>query len=132
MNPLDTTPLTIPEDMKRSKAWTAANFGNPADLPISFDLDGETSHGIPAAWQPTIQRRRIDANLIETIFEGTDPHTGLTVRVELTEYQDFPVVEWVAWLSNAGSTPTPMIHDILALAACRREGSTVQAGMVID
>jgi len=111
----DMTPITTPEDMERSRAWTTASFGSPADLPLSFELDGETLHGIPAAWQPTIQRRRVDANLIETVFEGTDADTGLTIRVELTEYRDFPVVEWVAWFSNAGSTPTPIIRDILAL-----------------
>ena len=60
-------------------------------------------------------KRRIDANLIETVFEGRDPATGLNVRVECLAYQDYPVVEWVMWLSNQGSAATPVLQDILAL-----------------
>src|SRR5205085_10806901 len=48
-------------------------------------------------------------------FEGTEPGSGLRVRVECTHYQDYPVVEWVTWLSNTGGAPTPLLSDIRAI-----------------
>ena len=106
-------PITTPEDMSKSRAWARRFFSRAADLPISFVLDGKAINGIPEEWQPVAHRRRIDANISETVFEGTDPRTGLNVRVECTEYHDYPVMEWVAWFTNKGHEPTPVIRDIL-------------------
>jgi alpha-galactosidase len=104
-----------PADMLQSQASAKRFFSRAADLPISFVLDDQAIHGIPAAWRPVINKRRIDNNRSETVFEGTDPKTGLQVRVECTEYHDYPVMEWVAWFSNKGQETTPIIRDILAL-----------------
>jgi len=104
-----------PADMLQSHTWAKPFFSRPADLPISFVLDEKAIHGIPQAWHPEASRRRIDNNRSETVFEGTDPKTGLHVRVEYTEYQDYPVVEWVAWFRNEGHQATPILRDILAL-----------------
>src|ERR1700687_1362257 len=93
-------PITKPEDMLMSRTWAARYLSNAADLPISFVLNGQIIRGLPNAWQPIVNRRRIDANITETVFEGTDNKSGLQVRVECTEYRDYPVVEWVAWLTN--------------------------------
>lgn len=108
-------PSTKPEDMAQSRAWTGGFFASATDLPISFVLDGKALKGIPVAWHPAVERRRIDANICEAVFEGADPRTGLKVRVECTEYQDYPVVEWVAWFANQGAEDTPVIRDILAM-----------------
>ncbi len=91
-----------PADMMRSRAWAKQFFSRSADLPISFVLDGKPLHGIPPAWRPEVSRQAIGNTRVETDFEGTDPKTGLHVRVECTEYKDFPVAEWVAWFSNEG------------------------------
>jgi alpha-galactosidase len=104
-----------PADMTRSRAWAKQFFSRSADLPVSFVLDGKALHGIPPAWRPEVSRQAIDNTRVETDFEGTDPKTGLHVRVECTEYKDFPVTEWVAWFSNEGREPTPIIRDVLAL-----------------
>ena len=103
------------EDMAQSRAWAEPLFAHAADLPISFVLDGNPVRGIPTAWRPSSRRRRIDANIIETVFEGTDPGTGLNVRVESTQYQDYPVIEWLAWLTNQGQAPTPVISNLQAI-----------------
>ncbi len=63
--------------------------------------------------------------MIETVFEGTDPETGLNVRVEATEYKDFPVVEWVAWFTATGPDPTPILSDIQAMDAALAGASPV-------
>jgi alpha-galactosidase len=110
-----TQPSTRAEDMSRSRTWTGHFFSTPANLPISFALDGKTVVGIPDLWAPVCRRRRVDANIIEAVFEGRDPKTGLTLRVECTEFLDYPVVEWVGWFTNTADQPTPIISDILAL-----------------
>ncbi|MHB9024241.1 MAG: alpha-galactosidase [Armatimonadota bacterium] len=115
MNATPLPPVTTREDMAKSREWIARYLSDPTQLPIAFILDGLAVRGIPMEWQPVTQQRRIDANIMETIFEGADPATGLQLRVECTEYRDYPVVEWVAWLTNTGSQATPIIRDLLAL-----------------
>lgn len=111
------TPLTRPEDMAQSRSWTGTFFAAPAHLPCSFCYDGQVMHGIPDAWHPVTTKRALDANIVETVVEGTDAATGLTIRMEMQEYRDFPVVEWVVWLTNAGSKPSPLLSDLQALDA---------------
>ncbi len=101
--------------MSQSREWTGRFISGLAELPISFVFDGGATSGIPPEWQPVTSRRRVDANIIETVFEGTEAGSGLNLRVECTEYQDYPVVEWVAWFSNKGHETTPVISDILAV-----------------
>ena len=108
---------TSREDLRKARAWFEDFLSAPEHLPISFDYDGKEVRGIPATWNPTRRVRRIDANIIETIFEGRDGATGLALRVEALEYQDYPVVEWTAWLTNTGEAPTPIISDIQGIDA---------------
>ncbi len=110
-------PGTRAEDMSRSRTWTSRFFSSPANLPISFALDGKAVAGIPDDWSPVSRRRRVDANIVETAFEGRDAKTGLNLRVECTVFLDYPVVEWVAWFSNAANRPTPILSDIVGLNA---------------
>ena len=103
------------EDQAKSRAWAKAHFSDAHALPISFVLDGQQVRGIPAAWQPTVATRRLDANLIETVITGRDPQSGLQVHLQCTAYQDFPVVEWITWFSNVGEQDTPILSDIRAV-----------------
>ena len=118
----DLTTLTLPLDMAQSRAWCAGFLADPARLPVSFRYGGQPISGIPAAWQPRVQKTRIDANILQTVYSGQDSTSGLTIRVECLEYADFPVVEWTAWLSNKGVQPTSVISDFLGLDA-RFEGA---------
>lgn len=103
------------EDMARNHAVVGRFLSGPASLPVAFGLGGKTITGIPGDWKPVSRRRRIDANIVETVFEGNDPQTGLNIRVESLEYGDYPVVEWIAWFTNMERKPTPILSDILAL-----------------
>jgi len=124
-NTTHTMPITKPEDMSKSRAWAGRFFSRATYLPISFVLDGKTINGIPDDWQPASHQRRIDANISETVFEGTDAKTGLNVRVECTEYHDYPVMEWVAWFMNKGHEPTPVLSDIRAMDGAIKGSSPV-------
>ena len=91
--------------MLKSREWAGRFISSPDDIPISFVFDGKALSGIPKEWKPVSNRRRIDANISETFFEGNDARTGLNVQVECTEYYDYPVVEWVAYFTNKGNKP---------------------------
>ncbi len=108
-------PGTTADDLRQSRRWTEHFLSAPEHLPISFLYDGKEIRGIPSEWDPLVRTYRIDAALVETRFEGTDPETGLNLRVECLHYADFPVVEWTAWLTNTGSEPTPILSELRAL-----------------
>jgi alpha-galactosidase len=101
--------------MDKNRLLAERFIASPDSLPISFRLDGKAVTGIPESWKPVSQRRRVDANIVETVFEGADPRSGLKLRVECAEYSDYPLIEWAAWFSNTGNQPTPIISDILAM-----------------
>ncbi len=117
--------VTLPADMLKSRQWTSRFLSSPGRLPIAFKVNGKAVAGIPDDWKPVTRKRRIDANLIETIFEGTDSASGLALRVECLEYLDYPVVEWTARFTNVGKQPTPILSDILALESVFEGGSPV-------
>lgn len=125
MNTTHALPITTPEDMLKSREWAGRFFSRAADLPISFMFDGKAINGIPKEWQPVSHRRIIDANIVETVFEGNDAKTGLNIRIECMEYRDYPVMEWVAWFTNKGHAPTPIIRDIRAMDGTFRGASPV-------
>ena len=60
----DGIPLTTAEDMGKARKWAARFLDGPDSLPITFGYGGKPVHGIPADWQPTSHKRRIDANLV--------------------------------------------------------------------
>ncbi len=101
--------------MAASRAWASRFLSNPADLPIRFSLAGTDITGIPAHWKPVTRTRPIDSNMVEIVFEGVDPDSGLNVRVECLQYRDYPVVEWVAWFTNTGEVDSPTVSDIMAM-----------------
>ncbi len=115
MKPDQRVPLVTGRDMLKSRNWTEPFTSAPEQLPISFLYDSARIAGIPAAWTPARNERRIDANIVETVFTGVDPRTGLRIWVECLRYADYPVVEWTAWLANGSNAPTPMIEDLLVL-----------------
>ena len=60
----------------------------------------------------------------------TDPATGLRVRCDLTEYDDFPAVEWVLHFENRGTQDTPILKKILPLDAEFK--AAAQANVVVE
>jgi alpha-galactosidase len=115
MNNQKNDSMTQPEDLEQSRIRTKHLFSKADRLPISFNYDGKKFSGIPNHFRPVHRIRRMDSNLIETIFEGEDPETHLNIRLECLEYQDFPVVEWVVWFTNKGRQMTPILKDLLAI-----------------
>ncbi len=89
-------------------------FSTPDDVPLTFTYGGRAIRGIPAEFNPQVRQLRPDTNLDMWVVEGTDA-AGLNLRAECVEYRDFPVTEWVAYLTNTGAMPTPIISDLRIL-----------------
>lgn len=85
-------------------------YTSPAGIPISFQLGDREIRGIPAEFRPRVTRLTPDTTMVLTIIEGTNAD-GLTVRAECIEYRDYPVTEWVAYLTNNGDENTAVISD---------------------
>ena len=116
---------TTLEDLRKRNDLTGRYFTGPAVLPVTFVLDGKEVRGIPEEWEPTASRQRLDSCLTRLVYEGSDDGSGLNVRVECTEYHDYPVTEWVTWFTNRGKIPTPVISDILAMNGTLQGSSPV-------
>ncbi len=101
--------LTTKEDMKiLSDVFLKKT---PSELPISFGYGNKRINGIPDEFNPQISVLSVNDKVTKTLITGTDDK-GLQIRVECTEYADFPVVEYVAFFTNTGNEKTDMISNI--------------------
>lgn len=115
MDRSETDATTTAQDMNWSRQWARQYLAQATTLPISFRFDDKAICGIPTDWGVTRERRSVDANITEIIYDGRDDKTGLAVRVEVQEYLDYPVVEWTAWFRNTGRQATPVLSEIMGL-----------------
>ncbi len=109
-----TTNKTTLKDMDLIREWMGSFKSDASCLPISYNIGGIDYTGIPKTFNPTVNRKIIDANIIEYVYEGTDPDSCIKVRVELYEYKDFPVCEWTAYFSCTGQENSCIIKDVYA------------------
>ena len=121
------TPIsaTSAADMDQCRLWTHAFLADPSALPVTFQFDGKPVRGIPADWNPTAAKSQLNDSILQTVYAGKEPQTGLALKIECLEYRDFPVVEWTAWLSNPTDQPTPIVSDLQALDAAFAGSSPV-------
>ena len=97
--------------------WAAASLPDPASgtvpgkLPFSFSYGGKPFRKLAPTW--TFTAKQVSDR--ETVSTWRDPGTGLVVELRATTFADYPVVEWVATLSNQGDQPTPVISHLQGL-----------------
>jgi len=97
--------------------WSAALMPDPdsgtvpGTLPFSFSYGGKPFRELAPTW--TFTANKISVH--ETVSTWRDPDTGLVVELRAKAFADFPVVEWVATLSNQGDRPTPVISKLKGL-----------------
>ncbi|MBI4606205.1 MAG: alpha-galactosidase [Planctomycetes bacterium] len=95
----------------------ARRFGTGAAAPFSFSLGGVPSRDLLGRWERKAGSRDLGGGRTARTLAHLDPATGLEVRWEAVEHADFPAVEWTLHLKNTGSADTPLLSEILALAA---------------
>ena len=86
-------------------------YVSAADAPLCFKLGGREIRGIPDEFSPSVTYRLLTANTVQYIIEGTNAD-GLNLRAEYLEYRDYPVTEWVVYVTNKGECDTPIISDV--------------------
>jgi hypothetical protein len=95
-------------DMLRARSLHP--YTTPYDIPVTYRIGDTLYRGFPEAFAPKAERRRIDANIYETVIVARTPE-GLTLRAECTEYTDYPVVEWIMFICNDSQENSPIVSD---------------------
>lgn len=85
------------------------------DIPFSFTYGGQSSRDFLPTWPRTVHPPEPVAGGQRHVITWLDPQTGLEVRLDLTEFSDHPVLEWVVYFRNTGTADTPILTDIQAL-----------------
>jgi alpha-galactosidase len=99
-----------------TKEWAAANLFSEEQNAWEFMYNRGGSFGIMKGWPKERSEEQLDENTKQTIFVATDPSTQLEVRLEVTEYADYPAVEWVLRFTNKGQDDTPILQNVLPLS----------------
>ncbi len=85
-------------------------YENPASIPVTYRIGDRKYTGIPNEFNPQIERKIIDANIIlYTVTAIT--HEGLELKIEHKQYNDFPVVEWTLYITNKADKNSPQISE---------------------
>ena len=92
-------------------------FTDPARIPCSFGYGDRLVRGIPEDLHPIVTRTVLSNDMVEYAVEGRFPD-GLVVRAEQIVYRSFPVNEWIVYLRNEGSAPSPVIDSLCGLDGC--------------
>lgn len=79
---------------------------------FSFTYNGRPSAKLLPMWKLRQEHGRVQGSTKTHKFTWTDPKTLLQCILEMNEYLDFPVVEWVVRFKNKGRKPTPILKDI--------------------
>jgi alpha-galactosidase len=98
--------------MSRARDWFESAFGPPSEgpFPVTFGLGGADPHLVMSRWAVDIDER--DETRVLTL---TDAISGLRCRCEARLFDDFPAVEWVAYIANTSAHDSPIIESIHAL-----------------
>lgn len=109
-------------ELDRSRAWSRERFGDDGNPPspeplFSFNYGGRPFSQSVRTWKVERSSSRLDGARIQRTVTYTDPVTALVVTCRAVEFQDYPVVEWVAFLKNTGTADTPIISDFQAIDA---------------
>ena len=86
----------------------------PDEIPLTFHYGNKVIKGIPAEFNPKVYWRFLDSNVVQTVIVGEDTE-GLELRAEYIEYRDFPVTEWVAYITNNSQKNTPVLSRIIIM-----------------
>jgi alpha-galactosidase len=101
-------------EVSEAHAWAASALTAASPM-FSFSYDGRPSSELLAGWGAITEESPRENQSIERTVTFTDPKTYIEIRCVVTEYADFPAVEWLVTLHNAGDQDTPMLDAIRPL-----------------
>ena len=103
-------------DLPAATAWadTFWNAEDPARWPLAFTMEGEASRDFLPVWSALPVEQNEANRKVVRVLRRQDPASGLELRVEVVLYSAWPVVEWTAFLKNAGQSHSPELRRLLA------------------
>ncbi len=111
---MNSTDLMKPttEEISISKEWSSSLFSSDlSNLAFSFLYDGNLSSDLIESWQLNQFAEQLDKFRKRHSLVLFDSETGLELQCLLTEYTDYPALEWVVFFENKGDDVTPIISD---------------------
>ena len=101
----------IPQTTSEVKTWIDQNFAKGKLPPFAFSYGGRSSADFIRGWKFSAEKLKItEANTEETLYCYTDNKTGLVVKCIVTNFTDFPAVEWVIHFSNTSAKSSPILE----------------------
>ncbi len=95
-------------------------FTKTGTIPVEYTLNGIKYFGIPGNTDIRSERSK-DGTVARTVITCILPG-GLELRAENTEYSDFPVSEWVAFIKNTCAGRSAVITDFRICASLPADG----------
>lgn len=90
----------------------AATWAQADALPFVFTYGGRSSADLLPTWPSQTTERNLDRGRRQIDTVWTDPISSLQVRRIAVTYTDFPAVEWTVYLTNTGTSDTPLIESV--------------------
>ena len=116
--------------VENPEKWINSAFAKGAVPPFSFELNDVPSSKFIKGWKYTKTKEPApQAGAVRYLITYKDPKSGLTVKVTATGYTDFPAVEWVLRLENAGSGNSGHISNLRAADFSVKEKGVTQFNM---
>ncbi len=89
-------------------------YVSPEKIPVTYKIGDKKFTGIPSEFNPRVTRRIIDSTMTGYTVIAVTPEE-LELRVEYKHYNDFPVVEWVLYITNNSNENSPSISELKVL-----------------
>jgi alpha-galactosidase len=114
--------MATEQEFAAARRWAAESFGlagggAPERFPLSFVYGGQESARILQGWRAESAALPSASGTQREAITLTDARTGLECQVDVTTFDEFPAVEWVAHFRNRGAADTPILAAIQALDA---------------
>ena len=112
------------DEMTVMQSWAAALCGREVagipvraidpNPPVFFGCGEETSAEVLARATFSCESEDSGDRAVHHL-RWLDGQTGLELALELIEFRDFPVLEWVLYITNTGAGDSPLLEDVQAL-----------------
>jgi len=111
----ETDRLVTKSEMSIQKSWIKSHFtANKGQLPFSFICGSENA--------ATLLAKMSCKNVCQSLGNGRKEQTttwtgaeGLKITLKVIIYKDYPALEWTLYLTNEGTTKSPVISALRAI-----------------
>jgi alpha-galactosidase len=112
----NSTAVVLPQAHEELELWIKEHFSQGKIPPFSFVYGGKSSNKFIKNWKFKSEKGyAAEPNSEVTIFTYSEPSGGLWVKCTLTQFTDFPAIEWVLNFSNKSAKNSSIIEKACAI-----------------